>query len=77
MRLFSKLYFVTWVTMKGEINSCVYGNTQQENESDSDFLNLPEGIIDMRLLSTINNCTNNDCRAIINFWFVKGETIQV
>ena len=77
MRLFSKTYFVTWVTMKGEINSSVYGNTQQEDESDDNFMNLSEGMIVRRLFSTINNCTNNDCRAIINFWFIKGEAIHV
>lgn len=77
MRLYSKLYFVTYVTLKGEINSACYGNTQQEDESDSEFLNLSEGMIARRLLSTVNNCTNNDCRAIINFWFIKGETIQM
>ena len=77
MRLFSKAFIVTYVTLKGEINSSVFGITQQEDESDSDFLSLSEGMIARRLLSTINDCTNNDCRAIINFWFIKGETIQV
>ena len=77
MRLFSKTYVVTYVTMKGEINSSVYGITQQEDESDSEFLSLSEGMIVKRLLSTINNYTNNDCRAIINFWFIKGEVIQI
>lgn len=77
MRLFSKSFIVTYVTLKGEINSSVYGITQQENESDDNFMNLSDGTIARRLLSTINDCTNNDCRAIINFWFVKGETIQV
>lgn len=37
MRLFSKAFVVTYVTIKGEINSSVYGITQQEDESDSDF----------------------------------------
>lgn len=77
MRLYFKAYFVTYVTLKGEINSSVYGITQQEDESDSEFLNLSEGMIARRLLSTINDCTHNDCRAIINFWFIKGETIQL
>lgn len=77
MRLFSRSYLVTYVTLKGEINSSVYGTTQQEDESDSEFLSLSEGMIARRLLSTINNCTNNDCRAIINFWFIKGEAIHV
>lgn len=77
MRLYSKLYFVTYVTLKGEINSACYGDTQQEDESDSEFLNLSEGTIAIRLFSTINNCTHNNCRAIVNFWFVKGEILQV
>lgn len=77
MILYSKTYVVTYITLKGEINSSVYGITQQEDESDSEFLNLSEGIIARRLFSTINNCTHNDCKAIINFWFIKGETIQV
>ena len=77
MRLFSKTYVVTYVTLKGEISSSVFGITQQEDESDSEFLNLSEGMIVRRLFSTINNCTNNNCRAIINFWFIKGEAIQV
>jgi hypothetical protein len=77
MRLYSKVYLVTYVTLKGEINSSVYGITQQEDESDDNFMNLSEGMIARRLLSTINNCTHNDCRAIINFWFIKGETIQI
>ena len=77
MRLYSKAYFVTYVTLKGEINSSVYGITQQENESDDNFMNLSDGMIAKRLLSTISNCTNDDCRAIINFWFIKGEIIQL
>lgn len=77
MRLFSKLFTVTYVTLKGEISSSVFGITQQEDESDSDFLSLSEGMIARRLFSTINDCTHNNCRAIINFWFIKGETIQV
>lgn len=75
MRLYSKAYLVTYVTLKGEINSSVYRITQQEGESDDNFLNLSEGMIASRLLSTIDDCI--DCRAIINFWFIRGETIQV
>lgn len=77
MRLYSKTYVVTYVTLKGEISSSVFGITQQEDESDDNFMNLSEGMIVRRLFSTINDCTHNNCRAIINFWFVKGETIQV
>lgn len=77
MRLFSKAFVVTYVTLKGEINSSVYGITQQENESDDNFMNLSNGTIARRLLSTINDCTHNNCRAIINFWFIKCEVIEV
>lgn len=77
MKLFSKLYFVTWVTIKGEINSGHYGHTQQEGEQNDHFMNLSEGMIVKSLFETINNCTNNNCRAIVNFWFIKCEVIEV
>ena len=67
MRLYSKSYLVTYVTLKGEINSSQCEITQQEDESDDNFMNLSDGTIAKRLFSTINNCINTDCRAIINF----------
>lgn len=72
MRLHSKSYFVTYVTLEGEIKSSIYGITQHTDEYDSDFLNLPEGLVARRLFGTIG-----DCKAIINFWFIKGEIIHV
>lgn len=76
--MISRRYFVTYADNDGKVISTTnYGISQEENETEQNFLNLKDGQIALRLFEVINHCTCYNCKAIINFWLLKEEHILI